>query len=267
MLNKSIGLLENASAHGFEIDRMLEFVHWIMAILFVGWSIFFIITLVKFHRSRNPKADYHGVKSKASTHIELMVVLVELVFLLGFGIPIWASRVQGAPPNTDVFRIRVIAQQFLWNFHYPGPDGVFGPQKLSLVSESNPLGLDMSDPTAHDDLVVLNEAHVPLNKNVIMDISSKDVIHNVALKHMRAAQDAIPGMVVPIWFKPIKTGSFEMVCGQLCGTSHYAMRGFLVVDSDEDFATWEKEMQALKAPLPTAQAPAAADEASDVAGL
>ncbi|HWL51841.1 MAG TPA: hypothetical protein VNQ90_05375 [Chthoniobacteraceae bacterium] len=262
MLHKYFGLIENASEHGFQIDQMMEFVHWVMGILFVGWSIFFLITIFKFRKSRNPKADYHGVKSKASTHIELMVVLVESIFLLGFGIPIWAKRVNGVPPDSDYMRIRVIAQQFLWNFHYPGPDGIFGPQKVSLVSATNPLGLDLSDPTAQDDLVVINEAHIPLNKNVIIDISSKDVIHSFALKHMRVGQDAIPGMATPVWFKPIKTGSFELVCGQLCGTSHYAMRGFVVVDTDEDYQEWEKEMQALKAPPPTAAAPAKTDAAT-----
>jgi len=262
MLIELLGIPQNASEHGFQIDQMMEFVHWIMLILFVGWSTFFIITLIKFRRKANPKADYNGARSKASAHLEFMVVLVESVFLLGFGIPIWNKRVNGVRPESDVMRIRVVAQQFLWNFHYPGPDGVFGPQRIDLVSNTNPLGLDLTDPTAQDDLVVINEAHVPLNKNVIVEINSKDVIHSFAIKHMRIGQDATPGMTTPVWFKPIRTGSFEIVCGQLCGSSHYAMKGMLVVDTEEDFESWEKEMQSLKAPPP---APAPAEGAAPAA--
>ncbi|HEX8281222.1 MAG TPA: cytochrome c oxidase subunit II, partial [Chthoniobacterales bacterium] len=72
-------------------------------------------------------------------------------------------------------------------------------------------------------------------------ISSKDVIHNFALPHMRAAQDAIPGQIVPMWFKPIKTGTYEVVCGQLCGLGHYGMKGSLMVDTPEDYQAWLKE--------------------------
>src|SRR5215210_7660497 len=97
MLNRLMGMPENASEHGFMIDHMLEVVHWFMAILFVGWSIFFFVTLYKFNRRRNPVADYHGVKTKASTHIEFMVVLIEAVLLLGFAIPLWAKRVSQFP--------------------------------------------------------------------------------------------------------------------------------------------------------------------------
>ena len=259
MLIELLGIPQNASEHGFQIDQMMEFIHWIMLVLFVGWSTFFVITLVKFRRKANPKADYLGARSKASTHLEFMVVLVESIFLLGFGIPIWNKRVNGVRPDTDAMRIRVVAQQFLWNFHYPGPDGVFGPRRIELVSNTNPLGLDLTDPTAQDDLVVINEAHLPVNRNVIIEINSKDVIHSFAIKNMRIGQDAIPGMTTPVWFKPIRTGSFEIVCAQLCGSSHYAMKGMLVVDSEEDFESWEKEMQSLKAP------PASASSTRDAA--
>ena len=66
---------------------------------------------------------------------------------------------------------------------------------------------------------------------VIIEVSSKDVIHNFALPHMRIAQDAIPGSLIPMWFKPIKTGTYEIVCGQLCGLGHYSMKGTIVVDT------------------------------------
>lgn len=239
MINRLLGLPPNASEHGFMIDHMLEVVHWFMAILFVGWSIFFFVTLFKFHKSRHPKADYHGVRTKASSHIEFMVVLVEAVLLIGFAVPLWAKRVTQFPTD-DALPVRVVGQQFLWNFHYAGADGIFGKQDASLISATNQLGLDKTDPAAADDVVTLNEMRLPQNRSVIAEISSKDVIHSFSLQHMRIGQDATPGTMIPIWFKPIRTGEFEIICGQLCGLSHYNMRAVMAVDTPEEFENWYK---------------------------
>jgi len=239
MLNRLMGMPPNASEHGFMIDHMLEVVHWFMAFLFVGWSIFFFVTLFKFHRSRNPRADYHGVRTKASSHIEFMVVLVEAVLLIGFAVPLWAKRVTQFPTD-DALPVRVVAQQFLWNFHYAGADGVFGKQDASFISSTNQLGLDKNDPAAADDIVTLNELRLPQNRSVIAEITSKDVIHSFSLQHMRIGQDATPGTMIPIWFKPVRTGEFEIICGQLCGLSHYNMRALMAVDTPEEFENWYK---------------------------
>jgi cytochrome c oxidase subunit 2 len=102
--------------------------------------------------------------------------------------------------------------------------------------------------------------HVPVDRPVIIELSSKDVIHNFALPHMRMAQDAIPGQIIPMWFKPIKTGSYEVICGQLCGLGHYSMKGMLVVDNPAEYQAWLKERAELSgsqtAPAP-AQSPGA----------
>lgn len=240
MLNRFIGLPPNASEHGYMIDHMLEFAHWFMLLLFIGWSSFFLFTIIRFHRSRHPRADYHGVKTKASTHIEFMVVLVDVLLLIGFGLPLWGNRVSEFPKK-DPVRIRVIGQQFVWNFHYPGPDGEFGRKDASFVTSSNDLGIDPSDPLGKDDIVSKNELHLPFNRNVILEITSKDVIHSLSLQSMRIGQDAIPGMLIPIWFKPVKPGTYEVICGQLCGLGHYNMRASMLVESQEEYDNFLKE--------------------------
>jgi len=88
-------------------------------------------------------------------------------------------------------------------------------------------------------------------------VSSKDVIHNFCLPDMRIAQDAIPGQVIPMWFRPIKTGTFEVVCGQLCGLGHYAMKGTLVVDTPEEYQAWLKERVELSGNQAAPSAPSA----------
>ena len=245
LINEFLGQPPNASEHGYQIDQIIEFSHWFMGALFIGWMAFFIYVLIRFRKSRQPVANHEGVKSGISTHLEFSVVLIDAVLLIGFAIPLWAKRVNQFPDTKDAILVHAVGQQFNWNFHMPGPDGLFGRRDISLVSNTNPLGLDPNDPAAKDDLTVIGELHVPVGRSVIIEVSSKDVIHNFALPHMRIAQDAIPGSVIPFWFKPIKTGTYEVVCGQLCGLGHYGMKGSLVVDNPEDYQAWLKERKEL----------------------
>lgn len=259
LINQLLGQPPNASQHGYQIDDFIEFSHWFMAVLFVGWSAFFIYVLIRFRKRRNPQANHIGVKSAISTHLEFAVVLIDAVLLIGFAIPIWAKRVNEFPESKDAVLVHTVGQQFNWNFHMPGPDGQFGRRDASLVSNNNAMGLDPRDPASKDDIVVLGELHLPVNRPAIIELSSKDVIHNFALPNMRMAQDAIPGELIPIWFTPIKTGTYEIICGQLCGLGHYAMKGSVVVDNPAEYQAWLKERAELggsqNAPPPAARPP------------
>ena len=261
MLNKLLGIVPNAAEHGPLVDHMLEFCHWFMALLFVGWTAFFFYTLWRFHRSRNPKANYHGVKSKASAHLEFTVVLIEAVLLLGFALPLWHQRVapESWPDKDQALRVRAVGEQFQWSFHYPGPDNVFGRQDLHLVGGNNPLGIDPNDPASKDDIVTRNELQLVEFRPTVIEISSKDVIHSLSLHSMRMTQDAIPGQKIPVWFRPIKTGEWEVVCAQLCGGGHYAMKAMMKIVKQPEFDQWFKETSdrqhpAAAAAPPTAQA-------------
>ena len=262
-INKALGILPNASEHGRAVDHLLEVCHWFMAILFVGWTCYFFFTIFRFHKSRHPKADYHGVQSKASAHLEFSVVLIEAVLLLGFGLPLWGKRVTGDqfPANADAVRIHAVGEQFAWNFHYPGPDGVFGKQHVGFLTSANPLGIDPSDPAGKDDIVSKNEMHLINGHPTVIDISSKDVIHSFSLQHMRMCQDAIPGSRIPMWFRPIRAGEYEIVCAQLCGAGHYAMRSIMKVETKAEFDAWMKEQNDLQHP-PAAPAAAPAEPAA-----
>jgi cytochrome c oxidase subunit 2 len=256
LINEFLGQPPNASAHGYQIDHILEFCHWFMGALFVGWSAFFIYVLIRFRRGRQPNANYKGVTSGISTHLEFSVVLIEAVLLLGFAIPLWAKRVNEFPPGKEALVVHVVAQQFSFNYHLPGPDGRFGRRDASFVTNSNPVGLDPNDPAGKDDIVTQGELHVPVNRPVIVELSSKDVIHDFFVPSMRIAGDAIPGSLIPIWFTPIKTGTDEVICGQLCGLGHYGMKGTLVVDTPQDYQAWLKERAELAGAQGAAPSPA-----------
>ena len=246
-----LGLPLLASAHGGQIDGMIGWVHVFMLILFVGWGGFFTYALVRFRRSRHPVADYTGVKSHNPNYLEVGVAVVEAILLFGFAIPLWAARVESIPPETAALVVQITGEQFAWNVHYAGPDGVFGRTDIKLLDlQSNPLGVDRSDPAAKDDITTVNQLYLPVNKPVIVKLRSKDMIHSFGVPEFRVKQDAIPGLTIPIWFIPnvttadmrTRTGNpgfdYEIACAQLCGLGHYRMRGFVTVQTAEEFQKW-----------------------------
>ena len=128
-----LGLPALASAHGGQIDNLIGWIHIFMLMLFVGWGGFFVYALFRFRRSRNPVANYAGVKSHRSTYLEIAVAVVEAVLLFGFAVPMWAARVDRRPADHEALVVQVTAEQFAWNVHYPGPDRVFGRTDLKLL--------------------------------------------------------------------------------------------------------------------------------------
>jgi len=230
------------STHGARIDNIINLMHWFMLVLFIGWSAFLIYTLVKFRARPGVAADYAGVQTHATTYIEAAVVVFEVFLLVGLSIPVWADlKVDPPTPGEADVQIRVVGEQFAWNFHYPGPDGKFSKTDVSLVGAENPLGLVPGDADGADDITTINQLHFPVGKKILVNLTSKDVIHSFWLPTMRVKQDAIPGMTVPMWFEAKDTGQFEIACAQLCGLGHYRMKGFFTVETEEEYAAWLKE--------------------------
>jgi len=233
-----LGLPVAASTHAGDIDQMISLIHWLMLVLFVGWGAYFLFVLAKFRRGSNPKASYTGAKGKFAKSTEVAVAIIEVILLIGYAIPAWATRVQKFPAEKDAVVVRVVGEQFAWNIHYPGPDGKFGRTDIKLVSADNPLGLDKNDPAAKDDVTEINQLNLPVDRPVLVHLSSKDVIHSFGLYEMRVKQDAIPGMDIPVWFIPNRAGDYEITCSQLCGLGHFRMRGFITVQTRQDFEKW-----------------------------
>jgi cytochrome c oxidase subunit 2 len=254
MMTHWLGLPALASAHGGQIDDLIAWTHLFMLVLFVGWGGFFGYCLIRFRRSRQPVASYTGVRSHASSYSEIAVAVVEAVLLVGFSIPLWAARVDRMPPESQALLVQVTGEQFAWNVHYAGADGVFGRTDIKLLDlQSNPLGLDRNDPAAKDDVTTVNQLYLPVNKPIIVRLRSKDVIHSFGVPEFRVKQDAVPGLTIPIWFIPnvttaemrARTGNpefqYEIACAQLCGLGHAHMRGFVTVQGAEDFQKWMDE--------------------------
>jgi cytochrome c oxidase subunit II len=237
----------NIARHDYarQVDQLINVLHVFMAILFVGWGIFFVYCLVRFRQRSGHRASNQLPKAKVSKYSEVAVAIFEAALLIGISIPVWASVKNDLPgEDDDPLRVRVIAEQFQFNFHYPGADGVFGrtaPKFIDLAT--NPVGLDKSDTNGEDDIVSAT-FHVPKDRPVIVEIGSKDVIHSFFVPVLRVKQDAIPGMRIPVWFVAGETGTYEVACAQLCGNNHYSMRAFMVVQEQGDFEAWVEKQSA-----------------------
>jgi len=246
----------DVSVHGAKIDQLMSVLHWFMALLFIGWGVFFVYCLIRFRARPGHVAMYTPVKGIATKYIEGFVVVVEILLLFGLSTPVWLAYKNNVPDAAKALHIRLVAEQFAWNFQYPGKDGKFGKSDPSLISGDNPLGVDPEDPSGKDDLVTVNQLHIPVNRPVIVAVSSKDVIHSFNIPVLRVKQDTVPGQQIPIWFEATQAGHFELACAQLCGLAHYRMRADVLIDTPEEFAKWAAE----NAPPPQEEPAAAAPE-------
>src|SRR6266702_7880504 len=240
-IGKLMGLPLLCSKHGADVDALILYVHWLMCALFVGWMAYFCYAIWRFRASRHPKADYIGTTTHATTWIEGAVAVVEGVLLLGFAIPFWTRAVEKFPDPKESTVIRITGRQFNWMARYPGADGKFGSNRLDLVTAANTLGLDKSDPAARDDVIIegaVTEIAVPVNKPVIVHLTSLDVIHSFKVVPLRVTQDANPGMSIPIHFLPTATNTYQIQCSQLCGNGHFSMKGIFKVLPQQEFDTW-----------------------------
>lgn len=260
-----LGLPELASEHGEMVDHMLLTLTYFMAFLGIFWAIFITYALIKFHKSKSPKASYKGMTSHWSSHMEIGVIIAECILLLGFAFPLWGTRVDDDryPTGDDVVRLRAVGQKYEWTFHYPGADGEFGRVDPFLISSQNQLGIDPEDPNGIDDIQSKFDLYLPVGKKVVVEITSKDVIHSLHLLPMRMQQDAMPGTSSHVWFKPTKESpedGWDILCGQLCGPGHANMAAKLYVTSEEDYKAW------LESSAPKAASTKSVDGASSIAG-
>lgn len=230
------------SQHGGGIDHLIDVLHVFMAVLFVAWGIFFVYCLMKFRHRQGHQARYEPVKGTVSKYAEVGIAMFEAFLLLGLSMPVWAKYKNDPPGEDNRLPVRVIAEQFQWNFHYAGKDGKFGSTDSSLITASNPIGLRSDDPAGEDDIVSVNEFHIPTNRPIYVRLTSKDVIHSFAIPTMRVKQDVIPGMEIPIWFTALEGSESDTLRSQMTrkfklpGTSWYKVRHMIAAEDHKTAA-------------------------------
>jgi cytochrome c oxidase subunit 2 len=220
------------------LDAVLVDVHWHVLAIFVLWSATFVTALVRFRERTHPtpRAKTAGAFWPA---LAIAAVITGNAVLLGArALPAWRARMTTPPSGAALLEVRITSEQFAWNIHYPGPDGRLGRSDASLISASNPIGIDRTDPAAADDIGLQNVLMLPLDRPVLIHLTSRDVVHGFTLPEMRVQHDATPGMTTTTWFTPTKAGQWQIVCSQLCGLGHYRMHGAYRVLPQEDWNRW-----------------------------
>ncbi len=231
-----------ASRHGAGIDNMLTYLLVTTGAMLVIGNL--ILAYIVWRNSKREKISHRGSGPKVERNLAiglgLLMTLVAEGGVVAIGLPVWVEYFATAPP-ADAMLVEVTGEQFAWTVRYPGPDGVLGRTDPGLIDSTHPLGLDLDDPAARDDVVAINNLYFPVGQPVRVRLRSKDVIHSFFLPHMRVKQDAVPGMTIDVWFVPTVEGSYELACTELCGLGHYRMRGFVHVVTPEEVERWLDE--------------------------
>jgi cytochrome c oxidase subunit 2 len=236
-----------ASEHGLEIDWLMNLNMIIIVIVFFATNVLLFYFAYKYYGRKNVQATYypHDNKLELLWTVVPAIVLVVIIFL---GIKTWAKITQ--PADADALVIELYAKQFDWTARYAGKDNQLGASNYKLITGTNALGLDSSDSKNFDDIIVRNEFHIPIGKQVEFKFRSRDVIHSAFFPHFRAQMNCVPGMTTMLHFTPNKTTAemrvetkndkFEyiLLCNKICGASHYNMQMNVVVDTPEDYEKW-----------------------------
>lgn len=213
-----------------------------LTILATGVAFILVQALLGFfvvrYRRRPGRAARHVDGSRRVEIGGIVVVGAVFMVLAVLGQRVWAG-LHRPPAAAQPLVVEVVGEQFAWNVHYPGADGVFGRSDPRLVDAAvNPLGLVADDPAGRDDVVSINLMVVPVDRDIEVQLGSKDVLHSFFVPALRLKQDTVPGLHVPLRFRVRRTGDFEIPCAELCGLGHYRMRGLLRVVALEDYEAW-----------------------------
>jgi len=217
------------------IDFTIDITFWVTGAVFVAVNLFMAYCVIKFRHKKDARATYEPENKKLETWLTVLTS-IGVAAMLTPGLFVWAQFVD-VPEEAHV--VEAVGQQWHWTYRYPGEDGKFGEVDAERISADNPFGMDPDDPNGQDDVLVYHpEAHIPLDQPVKWLLRSKDVLHNFTVTEFRVKMDLVPGMQTFLWLTPTRTGRFEVLCEELCGIAHFAMRGAVIVDEQDDFETW-----------------------------
>ncbi len=210
-------LPRDVSEHGHEIDHLWNFILILTGLVFVVTEgvLFWFLWRYDSASNRDPVKFMHG-----SHNLEVVWTILPastLLFIAIYQMNAWADvkmRKPDMPPTVEV-----MARQFEWRLRWPGPDGKFNTP---------------------DDIHHVNDLHIPVDEEILVSLKSMDVLHDFFLPNLRIKQDAVPGMMIPVWFRATDQGQFDLVCAELCGWGHYKMKGRLTIESRSDYDAWLK---------------------------
>ncbi|MCC5873027.1 MAG: c-type cytochrome [Gammaproteobacteria bacterium] len=217
------------------IDATINLTFWVTGLVLIAVNLFMAWCIVRYRYNKNRRALYEPEDKKLEAWL-IGLSTLGIIALLAPGLVVW-NQIVHAPD--DAHEVEVVASQWHWYFRYPGEDGVLGRSDPSLISDENPLGIDPNDPNSLDDIIVTTpRGYLPVDRPVKLKLRSRDVLHNFKVANFRVKMDIVPGQVTGFWFTPTRVGDYDLICAQLCGIGHFAMRGSIRVVEDAAYDAW-----------------------------
>jgi cytochrome c oxidase subunit 2 len=213
---------EDVSQYGHIIDGLFMVILWLTGIVFLGTELALVWYLWRYDASSNPEAVKYTHGSHNLEVVWTILPAATLLFIAIYQMNAWAETKVREPQDPGL-HVNVTARQFEWRLRYPGKDGILGTS---------------------DDVHAVNDLHIPLDEDILVQLESADVLHSFFLPNLRVKQDAVPGMSIPVWFRATKPGTYDLVCAELCGWGHYKMKGRLTVEPRNDFDAWLAQVTA-----------------------
>jgi cytochrome c oxidase subunit 2 len=217
------------------IDDTITLTFWITGVVFVAVVLFMAYCVVRFRHRAGRQAAYEPENKRLEWWLTVATA-IGVVAMLAPGLFVWHQFVSVPAGAAE---IEIVGQQWRWSYRLPGEDGRLGRVDVRHIGDGNPLGLMPDDPAGRDDVVIeAEDLHLPVGRPVKVLLRSIDVLHNAYVPEFRAKMDMIPGSVTYFWFTPTRTGTFEVLCAELCGVGHSVMRGRVVVQDEADYQAW-----------------------------
>jgi cytochrome c oxidase subunit 2 len=251
----------SASKHGVITDKLLD-VNWVLLIVvFLITQFLLFYYAFRYHHRKEAKALFYPINHT----LEVVWTVIPTIVLGGmivYGLSVWNDITKPAPKGAML--IELYGKQFDWTARYAGADNKLGRSNFRLITDDNPLGVDIKDSASWDD-VITKELHLPVGAKILLKIHSRDVIHSAYLPHFRTQMNAVPGMTTEFFFEPTITTqqmrqitnndkfNYVLLCNKICGVAHYNMKMNVVAEESEQFNKWVTG-QSLVFPKPAAPA-------------
>ena len=217
------------------MDNTILLTFWLTGTVFIIICLFVAYCVWKYSYTKKGEVEYKPEDKKLEFHLT-WITAVGVVALLAPGLVVWNDYVK-VPENA--LKMEVLAYQWGWKYRLPGNDGVLGKTDINYINDENPFGLIPEDKNGKDDLLVDSDVlHLEIDKPVKFELRSLDVHHNFYVPQFRGKMDIVPGLVTYYWLTPTRTGEFDVLCAEYCGTGHYAMRGSVIVEKKNDYDKW-----------------------------
>jgi cytochrome c oxidase subunit 2 len=203
----SVGLMPvEASQQAVSIDWMWNWELVAMTFLFSLIVVPMVYSMIVFRKKKGDTTDAEHIEGNTTLEIIWTIVPLFAVVTFAYMGSYSLGQIRRVDPNAIIIKVK--AQQFQWTFEYP------------------------------DQGIISQDLHLPVNKQVVLQMESADVIHSFWVPEFRIKQDVVPGRITEYRITPTLIGAYKVRCAELCGASHYSMEGAVIVNSQADYDSW-----------------------------